>query len=78
MNPQVKLYADMQRRAHLHSYSWEQFPDGKRLVVYEPDVDGGAPVCIIAGDPASEVANMRADAICTALDRQLRLARNQP
>ena len=35
-------------------------------------------VCTIEGDAADRASHMRAEAICLALDKQLRLARNQP
>lgn len=61
-----------------HTYTYEDTPAGTRLVVRLPAVDGFDVVCTLEGDFASSVTHMRADAICLALDKQLRLARNQP
>lgn len=61
-----------------HTYTYEDTPAGMRLVVRLPAVDGFDVVCTIEGDATDRVSHMRAEAICLALDKQLRLARNQP
>lgn len=61
-----------------HTYTYEDTQAGTRLVVRLPSVYGFDVVCIIEGDTTDRVSHMRAEAICLALDKQLRLARNQP
>ena len=61
-----------------HTYTYEDTPAGTRLVVRLPAVDGFDVVCTLEGSAIDGANHMRASAICTALDRQLRLARNQP
>ena len=61
-----------------HTYTYEDTLAGTRLVVRLPAVDGLDIVCTLEGDIAERATHMRAEAICLALDKQLRLARNQP
>lgn len=62
----ARVRAAQARAAQRHSYEYDE--TRRLLIVREPDMADGAPVCVMLGDPNHPATNAQAAAVCRALD----------